>query len=61
MNTSEIIVNWTDRKEKLKLKFVSLTDNDLLFEDDKKEAMLAKLQIKLGKTKAELLQIIATL
>jgi hypothetical protein len=61
MNTSEIIVNWTDRKEKLKLKFVSLTDNDLLFEDDKKEAMLAKLQLKLGKTKAELLQIIATL
>jgi uncharacterized protein YjbJ (UPF0337 family) len=61
MNTSEIIVNWTDRKEKLKLKFGSLTDNDLLFEDDKKEAMLAKLQIKLGKTKAELLQIIATL
>jgi uncharacterized protein YjbJ (UPF0337 family) len=61
MNTSEIIVNWTDRKEKLKLKFGSLTDNDLLFEDDKKEAMLAKLQLKLGKTKAELLQIIATL
>jgi len=61
MNTSEIIANWTDRKEKLKLKFGSLTDNDLLFEDDKKEAMLEKLQLKLGKTKAELLKIIATL
>jgi uncharacterized protein YjbJ (UPF0337 family) len=61
MNTSEIIVNWTDRKEKLKLKFGSLTDNDLLFEDDKKDAMLAKLQLKLGKTKEELLKIIAAL
>jgi uncharacterized protein YjbJ (UPF0337 family) len=61
MNTSEIIVNWTDRKEKLKLKFGSLTDNDLLFEDDNKDAMLAKLQLKLGKTKEELLKIIAAL
>ena len=61
MNTSEIIVNWKDRKEKLKLKFGSLTDNDLLFEDDKKDAMLAKLQLKLGKTKDELLKIIAAL
>lgn len=61
MNTSEIIVNWKDRKEKLKLKFGSLTDNDLMFEDDKKDAMLAKLQLKLGKTKDELLKIIAAL
>lgn len=61
MNTTELIANWTDRKEKLKLKFESLTDNDLLLEDDKKEALLTKLQLKLGKTKDELLKIIATL
>jgi uncharacterized protein YjbJ (UPF0337 family) len=61
MNTLEITANWADRKEKLKLKFGSLTDNDLLLEVDKKEAMLAKLQLKLGKTKEELLKIIATL
>jgi uncharacterized protein YjbJ (UPF0337 family) len=61
MNTLEITANWADRKEKLKLKFGLLTDNDLLIEDDKKEAMLAKLQLKLGKTKEELLKIIATL
>jgi hypothetical protein len=61
MNTSEIIANWTERKEKLKLKFESLTESDLLLEEDKKEAMLEKLQLKLGKTKDELLKIIATL
>lgn len=61
MNTLEITANWADRKEKLKQKFGSLTDNDLLLEDDKKEAMLEKLQLKLGKTKEELLKIIATL
>ncbi len=61
MNTAERIANWTDCKEKLKLKFGSLTDNDLLLEDDKKEAMIAKLQLKLGKTKEELLQIISKL
>ncbi len=61
MNTSEINVNWPERKERLKQKFESLTDSDLLLEGDKKEAMLAKLQIKLGKTKNELLKIIAAL
>jgi uncharacterized protein YjbJ (UPF0337 family) len=61
MNTSEILANWADRKEKLKQKFGSLTDTDLLLEDNKKEAMLAKLQLKLGKTKEELLQIISKL
>lgn len=61
MNTSEVIVNWNERKGKLKQKFGFLTDNDLLFEDGKKEEMLVKLQLKLGKTKEELIRIIGTL
>ena len=45
----------------LKQKFAILTDNDLMFEEGKKEEMFGKLQIKLGKTKEELHKIIAAL
>jgi uncharacterized protein YjbJ (UPF0337 family) len=38
-----------------------LTDNDLLFLEGKKDEMLGRLQVKLGKTKAELTAIIAAL
>lgn len=61
MNTTEILGNWNKRKDLLKHKFGFLTDNDLLFEEGRKEEMLGKLQIKLGKTKEEILKIISTL
>jgi uncharacterized protein YjbJ (UPF0337 family) len=58
MNKTEIKGNWNEQKGKLKQKFASLTDNDLLFVDGKKDEMLGRLQIKLGKTKEELHRII---
>ena len=61
MNTLELIENWNERKGKLKQKFRFLTEKDLMLEVDKKEEMLAKLQLKLGKTKDEMLRIIETL
>ncbi len=61
MNTNELKGSWNEAKGKLKQKFAFLTDNDLLFAEGKKEEMLAKIQIKLGKTKEELLAIIAAL
>lgn len=61
MNTSEIAGNWNERKGRLKQKFGFLTDNDLMFEVGKKEEMLGRLQLKLGKTKEELRRIIAAL
>ena len=61
MNSNGVIGNWNERKGKLKQKFGFLTDNDLMFEEGKKEEMIGKLQIKLGKTKEELLKIIGTL
>ena len=45
----------------LKKKFAILTDNDLMFTEGKKDEMLCRLQIKLGKTKEELYKIIAAL
>jgi uncharacterized protein YjbJ (UPF0337 family) len=61
MNTKEVKGNWNEQKGKLKQKFATLTDNDLMFAEGKKEEMLGKLQIKLGKTKEELHKIIAAL
>ena len=60
MNTTEVKGTWNEQKGRLKQKFAILTDNDLMFEEGKKEEMLGKLQIKLGKTKEELHDIINT-
>jgi len=61
MNTTEVKGNWNEQKGKLKQKFAVLTDNDLMFEEGKKDEMLGKLQITLGKTKEELHKIIGEL
>jgi uncharacterized protein YjbJ (UPF0337 family) len=61
MNTTQIKGTWTEQKGKLKQRFAELTENDLMFADGKKEEMLGKLQIKLGKTKEELYNLIETL
>lgn len=58
MNTAEAKGTWMEQKGRLIQKFAILTDNDLMFVKGKKEEMLGRLQIKLGKTKEELLRII---
>jgi uncharacterized protein YjbJ (UPF0337 family) len=59
MNTTEEVGSWNERKERLKKKFGFLTDNDLMFDETPTDEMLARLQRKLGKTKDELLRILA--
>ncbi|WP_395059442.1 CsbD family protein [Flavobacterium sp.] len=61
MNTTELKGDWEVQKGKLKQKFAKLTDNDLMFLEGKKDEMLGKLQVKLGKTKEELHKIIQNL
>jgi uncharacterized protein YjbJ (UPF0337 family) len=61
MNTTEIKGNWNEQKGKLKMKFGYLTDNDLMFEEGKKDEMFGRLQIKLGKTKDDLRKLIEEL
>ena len=58
MNNTVVKGNWNEQKGKLKQKFAVLTDNDLMFEEGKKDEMLGKIQVKLGKTKEELHKII---
>jgi len=60
-NATEIKGNWNETKGKLKQKFALLTDDDLLFAEGKKDEMLGRLQVKLGKTKEELHRLINTL
>ena len=61
MNTTGLKGNWAEQKGKLKQKFAMLTDDDVLLLDGKKEEMLGRLQVKLGKTKEELQKIISAL
>jgi uncharacterized protein YjbJ (UPF0337 family) len=60
-NRTEAKGNWNELKGKLKQKFATLTDNDLLLVEGKKDEMLGRLQIKLGKSKEEMDKIIADL
>lgn len=61
MNTTQLKENWEEQKGKLKQKFSTITDNDLIYLEGKKEEMLEKLQIKLGKTKEELQKILKSI
>jgi uncharacterized protein YjbJ (UPF0337 family) len=61
MNKLGVKGNWNEQKGKLKQTFAELTDNDLMFEEGKKDEMLGKIQVKLGKSKEELDKIIADL
>ena len=61
MNKTELKGNWNEQKGKLKQKFAVLTDNDLMYEEGKKDEMMGKLQIKLGKTKEEINKILLDL
>ena len=61
MNTTQIKGNWDEQKGKLKQKFAILTDNDLMFEEGKRDEMMGKIQIKIGKTKEELEKLISDL
>ena len=61
MNTTTLKGNWDEQKGKLKQKFATLTDDDLMFAEGKKDEMLGKLQIKLGKSKEELHKMISEL
>ena len=61
MNSTEVKGTWNEKKGKLKQKFAILTDNDLLYDEGRKEEMFGKLQIILGKSKEELHKIFSSL
>lgn len=60
-NMTELNGNWNEIKGKLKQKFSVLMDDDLLLVDGKKDELLGRLQIRLGKTKEEIRKLISIL
>lgn len=61
MNDLTIEGNWNQVKGKLKQKYSDLTDDDLKFQEGKEDELYGRLQEKLGKSKDEVKQIIASL
>ena len=61
MDAPENNKTWNATKSKLKLRFAELTDHDLLFVKGKREEMIAKLQIILGKSEEEVEEILKNL
>lgn len=53
--------SWREQKILLKRMFSSLSDEDFLYEGERKDDMLERLQKKLGKTRQELDSIFADL
>lgn len=60
-NTTEFKGRWKEIKGKLKQQFAMLTDDDLLLLDGKKDELIGRLQVRLGKTKEEIQKLISEL
>lgn len=60
-NFNELNDSWEQIKGKLKERFSILTDNDFLLLEEKKEALISRLQEKLGKTKEEIMKILSNI
>jgi uncharacterized protein YjbJ (UPF0337 family) len=58
---TKILEEWTLVKGELKQRIVTLTDNELLLLQVKREELVARLQIKLGKTKEQARKILTDL
>lgn len=61
MNDLTIEGNWNQLKGKLKQKYSNLTDDDLKFQEGKEDELFGRLQTKLGKTKDEIKELVASL
>lgn len=61
MNDLTIEGNWNQIKGKLKQKYSDLTDDDLEFQEGKEDELYGRLQEKLGKTKDEIKELVASL
>ena len=58
MNNLELKGKWNVIKGTLKQQFATLTDNDLLYDDGSEDELFGRLQVKLGKTKQEIIDLI---
>jgi uncharacterized protein YjbJ (UPF0337 family) len=58
-NSTELVSNWDEIKEKLRQQFSTLTDEDLMMEDGNQDELLERLAAKLGMPKEEIYEMIS--
>jgi uncharacterized protein YjbJ (UPF0337 family) len=58
MNSTELKGNWNVIKGKLKQQYAELTDDDLTYVEGAENELFGRLQVKLGKSKREILDSI---
>ena len=58
MDTLKIKGKWNETAGRLKQKYAKLTDDDLVFKEGKEEELLGRLQVKLGKSKEKIRDLI---
>lgn len=61
MNKLLVKGTWNEMKGKLKQKYATLTDNDLIFVEGKEDELFGRIQKRLGKTKEEVSKEIESL
>ncbi|GEP96496.1 CsbD family protein [Chitinophaga cymbidii] len=52
---------WSEIREKLKNMFADLSDTDLFYETGKDDRLIGQIQIKLGKSRDEVISLIRSL
>lgn len=60
METLELKVNLYEEKGRLKQKFASLTEDDLLYEEGKREEIFGRNQFRIGQPEDELENIMSS-
>lgn len=58
MNATEIKGDWNIIKGKMKQHYAQLTDDDLIYVEGAEDELFGRLQVKLGKSKQEILDSI---
>ncbi len=61
MNKLQMKGSWNEMKGKLKQKYATLTNNDLVYVEGKEEELYGRLQKSLGKTREEIMNEIESL
>ena len=58
---TELKGHWAETKDRLKQEFALINDSDLLITDGRKDELIDRLQVKLGKTREEVLTLLSGL
>lgn len=58
MNTLELKGNWNVIKGRLKQQYATLTEDDMAYVDGAEDELLGRLQLRLGKTKQEIFDLV---